>query len=65
MWHLRGYERKCERRLKEEGEKCRFYRHGRDTLKKRVRKTLTEKTSWYKEKNRENDQEMGREMNGR
>ena len=51
--------------MKEEGEKCRFYRHGRDTLKKRVRKTLTEKTSWYKEKNRENDQEMGREMNGR
>ena len=51
---VRGFERKCERRKKEDGST--FYRHGRDTLKKRVRKKLTEKTSWYKEKKREDEE---------
>ena len=51
---VRGYLRKCERRKKNNME---FYRHGKDTLKIRVKKKLIEKTSWYKEQKKDEDLE--------
>lgn len=50
---LEGFRNKCERRKKEGGN---FYRNAKQTLGKRVKKKLLEKTSWFKDKKRENDE---------
>ena len=49
-----GWERKHERR---KNEKTDFYRSAASTLSKRCRKKLTEKTSWYKGKDDEEESE--------
>ena len=54
---IRGYRRRVERRKKENNGE--FYRHGKNTLKQRVRKKLTEKTTWYREKKKKHDEEEG------
>ena len=54
---IRGYRRRVERRKKENNGE--FYRHGKNTLKQRVRKKLTEKTTWYREKKKKHGEEEG------
>ena len=57
---LKGYKRKCERRHKE-GKG--FYRSAKQTLGKRVHKKLMEKTSWFKDKRRdEHDEQEDRDQ---
>lgn len=50
-----GYERKCAKRRK---DGMNFYRNAASTLKRRVKKKLLQKTTWYKQKKRnENENE--------
>ena len=59
---LKGWKNKRERREKEGTD---FYREGKNTLKSRVRKKLTERENWYKEKEREKEgKEDVREKDG-
>ena len=51
---LRGYEAKVRRAEK---EKRPLYRKARDTLKQRIRKKLTEKTTWYRKRKTEQEGE--------
>ena len=45
---IRGWKNKIQRRKNENHD---FYRLGKNTLQKRVRKKLMEKETWYKSKN--------------
>ena len=51
---LKGWKRKCMRR---ERDGIDFYRSARSTLGARVKKKLTEKSSWYKKKRKREDEE--------
>ena len=51
---LKGWKRKCLRR---ERDGIDFYRSARSTLGARVKKKLTEKSSWYKKKRKREDEE--------
>ena len=55
-----GWERKHQRRI---DRNCDFYRSAASTLPGRCRKKLTEKTSWYKEKEADEMQETATKTN--
>ena len=57
---LRGFKNKCERR-KKEGRG--FYRSAQQTLVKRVKKKLLEKTSWFKGKKKEEGEQEHHQEN--
>ena len=52
---IKGWKSKIKNREKD-GKG--FYREGKSTLKARVRKKLTERENWFKDGNREKDEEM-------
>ena len=51
---IKGWKRKHQRREKDNID---FYRGAKSTLAGRIRKKLTEKTTWYKQKRKRDDEE--------